>query len=623
MLLDHINQTGDIKRIPEYRLSELSREIRQYLLSTVSKSGGHLAANLGVVELTVALHKVYDPPKDKIIWDVGHQCYTHKILTGRKDAFKTLRKKDGISGFPRREESDCDCFDTGHSSTSISAGLGYARARDISGDDYKVVAVIGDGAFTGGTAFEALNNTARLKTNFCIVLNDNEMSISRNVGGFSDYLTRIRTSSRYTDFKLDVSGTLEKIPIYGERIVNAVRRTKSSIKQLFIPGMFFEDIGLTYLGPVDGHDIKKLIRVFRVAREFNDGPVIVHVLTQKGKGYAPAAKDPSRFHGTSSFVLKTGEPVNKSRKTYTDVFSETIMELADEHMNLVALTAAMKEGTGLTCFSEKYPNRFFDVGIAEGHGVTFSAGLALGGLLPVFAVYSSFLQRGFDQLMTDICQQELHVVFAVDRGGLVGEDGKTHQGCFDLSYLTLLPGMTVMAPKNGAELKKMLRFAVEYNGPIAVRYPRGTACTDFEDHDLPIEYGKMEVLRKGKKAAILAVGASVAEAGGACDILKKKGIEATLVNVRFVKPLDRELLRELSKDHSLFVTVEENVITGGFGESVMRIVHEERIDADVEIMAVRDEYVRHASVSEQRRIIGLDREAIAATVSERLNDGNT
>ena len=617
LLLDRIKKPNDIKRIPEYRLNDLASEIRHYLIGTVSRSGGHLAANLGVVELTIALHRVYDLPKDKIIWDVGHQSYTHKILTGRKEAFRTLRRKDGLSGFPRREESDCDSFDTGHSSTSISAGLGYVKARDLAGKDYKVVSVIGDGAFTGGMAFEALNNAAGLKTNFVVVLNDNEMSISRNVGGLSDYLTRIRTSSRYTEFKLDVSSALEQIPIYGERIVNAVRRTKSSIKQLFIPGMFFEDIGLTYLGPVDGHDIRKLTRVLRVAKEFK-GPVIVHTLTQKGRGYPPAANDPSRYHGTPSFVIRTGEPVKESRRSYTDVFSDTIVEIAKEHQEVVAVTAAMKGGVGLGKFASLFPNRFFDVGIAEGHGVTFSAGLSRGGLLPVFAVYSSFLQRGFDQLMMDICQQDLHVIFAVDRAGLVGEDGKTHQGCFDLSYLSLLPGMTVMAPKNGAELREMLKAAVSFDGPVAIRYPRGEACREFEDQNEPIRCGKMELLKKGSKTALIAVGTMVREAAKAAEMLAKDGIDAALVNARFVKPLDMEMLRSLADEYDLLVTLEENVLAGGFGEHVLRMLNGEQRKAAVETIGIRDCYIRHASVPEQRKLSGLDAASVYECVKKRL-----
>ncbi len=617
MLLDRIKKPNDVKYLPEYRLDELAHEIRKYMLSTVSKSGGHLAANLGVVELTIALHRVYDLPEDKIIWDVGHQSYTHKILTGRKQEFASLRKKDGISGFPRREESDCDSFDTGHSSTSISAGLGYVKARDYKGDHYKVVSVIGDGAFTGGTAFEALNNTASLKTNFVIVLNDNEMSISRNVGGLSDYLTRIRTSSKYTEFKLDISSGLEKLPFYGERIVDALRRTKSGLKHLFIPGMFFEDIGLTYLGPVDGHNIKKLIRVLRVAKEFN-GPIIVHVLTQKGRGYLPAMKDPSKYHGTSSFVINTGEPVRKRKTSYTDVFSEAIMELAEENNNIAAVTAAMKSGVGLTDFAAKFPNRFFDVGIAEGHAVSFSAGLALGGMIPVFAVYSSFLQRGIDQIMTDICQQDQHVIFAIDRAGLVGEDGKTHQGCFDLTYLSMLPGMTVMAPKNGAELKSMLRFACGMKGPVAIRYPRGEAYQGFPDNNEPVSLGKMEVLKKGSRVAILAVGATLPEAEKTVSHLKDYGLDCTLVNVRFVKPIDNDLIRELAKEHELIVTMEENVISGGFGENVMRLLADEEIYTGLEIIALEDMYVRHASIPEQRVMTGLDSNTVSARILARL-----
>ncbi len=710
MLLDRIRKPQDIKTIPEYRLDELAEEIRRSILEVVSKRGGHLAANLGVVELTIALHRVYDLPTDKLIWDVGHQCYTHKILSGRKDEFPRLRQSDGISGFPRREESDCDSFDTGHSSTSISAGLGYVRARELTGADYSVVSVIGDGAFTGGMTFEALNDAARIHTNFVVVLNDNEMSISKNVGGFSDYLARIRTSSKYTNLKLDISSAFEKIPVYGEKLIDAVRRTKSSIKQLVIPGMFFEDMGLTYLGPVDGHNISQMIRVFRVAKNFQ-GPVVVHVITKKGRGYAPAARNPSRFHGISSFEIKTGEPLEKSGTSFTDIFSDKIVEMAEKDERIVAVTAAMKEGVGLSAFAKRFPQRFFDVGIAEEHAVTFSAGLALGGLLPVFAVYSSFLQRGFDQLMTDVCQQNLHVVFAVDRAGFVGPDGKSHQGCFDLSYLSVLPGMTVMAPKDGEELKRMLDFAAGFDGPVAIRYPRGEAesmvtmgstgsadtlylrgkedasltgreaaadarhahgetadetrmtsqptaadarhtredteantaggleheaadvhCvrgeTDAEipddlEHeaaDAPIVYGKSELLHQGSRVAVLAVGAMVPEALQLIGILSRQGISPSVYNARFVKPVDEELIRSLPVNHELIVTMEENVLSGGYGEAVLREVNRKSLPIDVLNLAVNDEYVRHGSIQEQRKKCGLDAASAARRILRRLSE---
>lgn len=475
MLLEKIKKVNDIKYIADQDLPVLAGEIREFLIESLSKTGGHLASNLGVVELTMALHKVFTLPKDKIIWDVGHQSYTHKILTGRKDGFEHLRMLGGMSGFPKRMESDCDSFDTGHSTTSISAGLGYVRARDIKKEDYSVVAVIGDGSFTGGMAYEAINNAATLDTNYIIVLNDNEMSISENVGGISAYLGNIRTAKMYTNLKMNVTNVLNKIPKVGRKVVEGLRRTKRSIKQLVIPGMFFEDMGLTYLGPVDGHNVKQLVKAFQEAKRVN-GPVLVHVLTEKGKGYAPAVRRPSKFHGVSAFDVLTGDPlVKKTKPNYQDVFSDVMVNIGKHHPDVVAITAAMADGTGLTKFSETYPERFFDVGIAEEHAVTYAAGLSLGGMIPVFAIYSSFLQRALDQLMIDVCMQNLHVIFAIDRAGLVGNDGETHQGCFDLSYLSMVPNMTVMAPKNGAELSDMMKFAVSHHGPIAIRYPRGTA----------------------------------------------------------------------------------------------------------------------------------------------------
>ena len=618
-MLEKIKKPNDIKKIPEDRLPELAEEIREFLVRSLSQTGGHLASNLGVVELTIALHRVYTLPRDKIIWDVGHQAYTHKILTGRKDQFEGLRKEGGISGFPRREESDCDSFDTGHSSTSISAGVGYVMARELTKKNYSVVSVIGDGALTGGPAYEAMNNAAHLKTNFVIVLNDNEMSISKNVGGISDYLGGLRTSSAYTGFKMGVSSALEKIPGIGSEVVNALRKTKSSIKQMVIPGMFFEDMGLTYLGPVNGHNIKQLTRVLAEARRF-EGPVLVHVVTEKGKGYAPAMRHPARFHGTSSFEIETGLPVKRSKPTYTDIFSTVMRKMGDREPDVVAVTASMSEGTGLKRFANMFPGRFFDVGIAEGHAVTFAAGLALGGLIPVFAVYSSFLQRGYDQLLHDVCMQELHVIFAIDRAGLVGADGKSHQGCFDLSYLSMMPHMTVMAPKNKWELSDMMKFAVHFHGPIALRYPRGEAYTGLEQFRAPIEYGKAEVIREGREIALLAVGSMVRIAEEAADRLEEMGISVTLVNVRFVKPFDRELLKKLSETHSVFVTMEENVRTGGFGQQVLDYAEEEKLPVTVSIAAVPDTFVSHGSVEWQRKQVGLDTDSILERI-EKLRTG--
>lgn len=608
-MLELINEPGDIKDIPENRLYGLANEIRQYMVRSVAKTGGHLASNLGAVELTIALHRVYDLPKDKIIWDVGHQSYTHKILTGRRESFKELRREGGISGFPRREESSCDSFDTGHSSNSISAGLGYVAARDIAGEDYSVVSVIGDGALTGGMAFEALNNAARVKTNFVIVLNDNEMSISKSVGGMPSYLGAIRTSVRYTELKDDVAQALKMIPGVGEPLVEHIRRTKSSLKQLMIPGMLFENMGITYLGPIDGHNIKQMMKVFWEAKRA-PGPVLVHVITEKGKGYIPARKDCSRFHGISPFDIHTGEPLKKGGPAWTDVFSKKLCSLARREERIAAVTAAMKEGTGLEPFSKQFPERFFDVGIAEEHAVSFCAALALGGMVPVAAVYSSFLQRAFDQILMDVCMQKLHVVFAIDRAGLVGEDGKSHQGCFDLTYLSMMPGMTVMAPKNAAELEQMLAFALKLEGPAAIRYPRGEACTEFAENQAPIQLGKGEILRQGSEVALLAIGNMVKTAMETAKLLEAEGICASVVNMRFVKPLDEDMLKKLAVSHSLFVTMEENVRSGGFGSQVLDAANRLGLEVKTEIAAVEDTFVSHGTVAQQKIRVGLDPESL-------------
>lgn len=616
MILETIQTYNDVKKVPMDQMPQLAQEIRDFLIDTLSRTGGHLASNLGAVELTLALHYVFDLPKDKLIWDVGHQAYTHKILSGRKDGFANLRKLGGMSGFPKREESPCDSFDTGHSSTSISAGLGYVMARDLKKENYSVVSIIGDGALTGGMAFEALNNAAELKKNFIIVLNDNDMSISPNVGGLSSYLNNLRTAEAYTDLKVGVTGALSKIPNVGEKMVNTLRKTKNSLKQLMIPGMFFEDMGITYLGPVDGHNVRQMVKVFQDAKRM-EGPVLVHVLTKKGMGYGPAMRHPARFHGTTPFQIDTGIPASKGGKsTYTDIFSTVMRKFGDREPQVVAVTAAMTTGTGLKRFGNMFPERFFDVGIAEEHAVTFAAGLALGGLVPVVAVYSSFLQRAFDQVMMDVCMQNLHVVFAVDRAGLVGSDGETHQGAFDLSYLSMMPNMTVMAPKNKWELSDMMKFAVHHNGPIALRYPRGEAYDGLEEYRAPIVLGKWEVLQKGKKIALLAVGSMVRTAWKVCEELKEKGISATCINARFVKPLDYELLTELSQDHSLLVTMEENVHNGGFGEQVTAWLKEQKLEADILNISIPDTFVEHGSVEQLHRKLGLDAENILQRIQD-------
>ena len=605
MILEKIRKPNDIHKIPLADFEPLAEEIRDFLIQSVSRTGGHLASNLGVVELTLALHNVLDFPEDKLIWDVGHQAYIHKILTGRKDEFSNLRKEGGLSGFPKRSESDCDSYDAGHSSNSISAGLGYVRARDILGQKHHVVSVIGDGALTGGMAYEALNNAAELKTNFIIIINDNNMSISRNVGGMSTYLSALRTAEAYTGMKMGVTKTLKKVPKVGTALVDTMRKTKSSIKQLFIPGMLFENMGLTYLGPVDGHNMRQMMKLFNEAKRV-EGPVVVHVLTQKGKGYGPASAHPDRFHGTGPFDIQTGKALQKkTAPSYTDIFSEKILSLGEKNKKLVAITAAMPDGTGLVGFSKKFPDRFFDVGIAEEHAVSFAAGLALGGLIPVAAIYSSFLQRAVDQILHDVCMQNLHVIFAIDRAGLVGADGETHQGCFDLSYLSMMPNMTVLAPKNDRELEEMLEFAVSHQGPVAIRYPRGNAYQGLREHQEPIVYGRSEILAKGQKIAVLGVGSMLPSCEKVCQGLREDGYEPTLVNARFVKPLDVELLDQLAKDHSLFVTVEENVKSGGYGEHVSAYMEACHPEAHVLSATVWDRFVPQGNVESLRAKIGL------------------
>lgn len=615
-MLEKIQKPNDIKKIPADQLPALAEEIREFIIEFLSKTGGHLASNLGVVELTIAMHRVFDLPKDKLIWDVGHQSYTHKILTGRKDGFETLRREGGISGFPKRSESDCDVFDTGHSSTSISAGVGYVRARELKKENYSVVSIIGDGALTGGMAYEALNNAASLKSNFIIVLNDNEMSITENVGGMSSYLSGLRTASAYTDFKMDVTKALNRIPGIGPGMVDAMRKTKSSIKQIIIPGMLFEDMGLTYLGPVDGHNIPQLIKTFQEAKRF-EGPILVHVLTQKGRGYEPAMRHPARFHGAGPFDVKTGLPVGKSNPTYTDVFSTVMRKMGDRRKDVAAVTAAMMTGVGLKRFYNMFPDRCFDVGIAEEHAVTFAAALSLGGITPVVAIYSSFLQRAYDQIMHDVCMQNLHVVFAIDRAGLVGYDGETHHGIFDLSYLGSMPNMTILAPKNLWELSDMIKFAVDYDGPIAVRYPRGEAYTGLKEFRAPICLGKSEVIHEGSRVALLAVGSMVKMAEEVQKQLKERmDMDAALVNARFVKPIDEELLRSFADTYELVVTLEENVKDGGFGERVLAFAEEEDLPFGVEIIALPDRFIPHGSVSYQMKQVGFTPEDICGRIEE-------
>jgi 1-deoxy-D-xylulose-5-phosphate synthase len=614
MILDKIQKENDIKNLTPGELETLRNEIRSFLIKSISETGGHLASNLGVIELTMALHLAFDLPKDKIIWDVGHQSYTHKLLTGRREGFHTLRQLGGMSGFPKSCESASDCFNTGHSSTSISAGLGMAHAREITGDDYYVVSVIGDGALTGGLAYEAMNNASQLKSNFIIVLNDNNMSISENVGGMNRYLSNFRTTDAYSGLKANVKNSLNQIPVYGERMVKKIHTAKSGIKQLFVPGMFFEEMGLIYLGPVDGSNIAEMKKVFLEAKRV-DGPVLVHVITKKGNGYEPAERHPARFHGTEPFDISNGLPKTKRIKAnYTDVFSTVMIKLADRNPKVVAITAAMADGTGLKRFRLGYPERFFDVGIAEEHAVTFAAGMAKSGLIPVFVVYSSFLQRAYDQILHDVCLQNLPVVFAIDRAGLVGSDGETHQGIFDISFLSTIPNMTILAPKNKWEFSDMMKYAVALGSPVAVRYPRGLAYDGLQDFREPVETGKSEMIYEESETAIFALGSMIPTAEKVRNLLKEKGHSCTLVNARFAKPFDREMIRHLAENHTLLVTMEENVKSGGMGEHIESFILEEKLALSILTVSIPDQFVEHGSVGRLRELLKID----AVSVAERI-----
>ena len=617
-MLERIQKENDIKKLNSEELECLAGEIREFLVEKVSKTGGHLASNLGVVELTMALHLICDLPKDKIIWDVGHQSYTHKLLTGRKEGFEDLRSYGGMSGFPKRKESQCDAFDTGHSSTSISAGLGYVRARDLKHEDYTVISVIGDGSLTGGMAYEALNNASNLKTNFIVVLNDNHMSISENVGGMSRYLANLRTADIYTGLKKGVTNALQQVPVMGDRMIEHIRKTKSSIKQLMVPGMFFEDMGITYLGPIPGHNLPMLCKALKEAKKV-EGPVLLHVMTTKGKGYEPAETAPDKFHGIGPFDIESGKVLaKKDGDTYTDVFGKVLCDEASRNPDIVAITAAMADGTGLARFKKHYPNRFFDVGIAEEHGVTFAAGLAAGGLKPVFAVYSSFLQRGYDQLIHDVALQNLPVVFGVDRAGLVGSDGETHQGIFDLSFLSNIPNMTVMSPKNKWELADMLRFALQMNSPV--RYPRGKAYDGYEGCRERISYGKSEWIFEGKEIAILSVGHMFEEAVKTRDKLIEQGYEPTLINMRFIKPIDEAMIEKVCQTHKLIAVIEENVQTGACGERVSEYVMRKMLPSHVLTLALPDDYIEHGSVDVLRKMTGIDSESMSEKIIETYKE---
>jgi 1-deoxy-D-xylulose-5-phosphate synthase len=623
MLIDRISSPKDLKELSIEDLEQLGSEIRRYIIEVISSRGGHLASSLGCVEITLALHYVFDAPKDKILWDVGHQSYAHKIITGRREEFRAIRTKDGISGFPNITESQYDTYGVGHASTSISAALGLTVARDIRGDDDFVVTVVGDGALTGGLAFEGINQAGHLKKNrFIIVLNDNEMSISKNVGALSKYLTKITTQKLYLQLEADVWELLGKIPSVGGKAKTLARRIKESIKNLVVPNILFEELGFKYFGPLDGHDISLLIETFNQLKQV-PGPVLVHIVTKKGKGYSFAEKDAERFHGIGSFYKTTGNSrANTKRPKYSAVFGETMIELAESDSDVIAVTAAMKEGTGLTEFGERFPDRLFDVGIAEQHAVTFSAGLARAGLKPFVAIYSTFLQRGFDQIIHDVALQKLPVKFMLDRAGLVGEDGPTHHGAFDLSYLRIVPGMVIMTPCDESELRSMLKTAHEYDeGPIAVRFPRGSVPESRISNEGDIEVGKGVLLRRGRDVAVIAVGAMVERAIVAADIAVKEGVHSTVVNARFIKPLDEKLILSIADGDIPVITVEENALNGGFGEAVSRILDEEGKKNKVTRLGLPDRFVAHGKREELLSEIGLDPEGIAGKIIEASRAG--
>lgn len=614
-ILSQIVKENDIHNIAPEDYKQLAREIRVKLVKSISHTGGHLASNLGAVELTMALHLCLHFPEDKLVWDVGHQSYVHKLLTGRGDAFSSLRQMGGLSGFPKVRENPSDTFDTGHSSTSISVAQGFAKARDLQEGDEKVVAVIGDGALSGGMAFEALNNAAALKTNMVIVLNDNKMSIAPNVGGMSKYLGKIRANQKYRNLKANVEHALDRIPNLGRPIAKQIKRTKDSLKHFFIPGMLFEEMGLIYIGPVDGHNIQDMVAAFEMAFSIQDQPVFVHVLTKKGKGYKPAEQNPSAFHGVGPFEVKGGKILEKEEITYTNLFEQWLVFQGEKHEELVSVCAAMPDGTGITAFAKKYPERAFDVGIAEEHAVTFAAGMAAGGLRPVVSLYSTFLQRAYDQILHDVCLNQLPVIFTVDRSGIVGNDGETHQGIYDLSYLGTIPNITVLSPMDGEELREALDFALEQMaGPVAVRYPRGQAFMWKEKERTPYRFGKAQVLIEGRDVLMLAVGNMVEMAWKASELLALKGIHPTLVNMRFVKPFDEELVRQMAVRHRLIVTLEDNVYSGGFSERVEAFLHKERIYHRCIPICFPDRFVEHGSPDEIYEKYGLD----AASVAEKI-----
>ena len=620
-MLEEINSIDDLKKLNIEEKKILAQEIREYIIKIVSKNGGHLASNLGVVELTISLHSIFNVPFDKIIWDVGHQTYTHKILTGRKEKLKTLRTSGGIAGFPKLEESETDCFNTGHSSTSISIALGMAKARDIKKENNSIICVIGDGALTGGMALEALNDAGSSDTKLTVILNDNEMSISKNVGGVNMLLSKLRTKRLYTKSNISAKKIIKKVPVVGAPFVKFVQKAKRSIKQFIIPKMYFEDIGFRYLGPVDGHDIEKLESLLKISKEL-DGPVLIHVLTKKGKGYKPAEENPDKFHSTSAFEIETGKTLKEKQTDYSKIFGNKLIQLAEKNNKIVAITASMKDGTGLTEFQKKFPNRFFDVGIAEQHAIGFSAGLASNGMIPVVPIYSSFYQRAYDQVIHDVCIQNLPVIMCVDRAGIVGADGETHQGILDLSFFNIIPNLTIMAPKNFKELEDMLEFATKLNKPVVIRYPRGGEGKNVFKENTKIEYGKSEILQEGNDISILAIGKMVDRAIDVCNKLKEDNINAEVINIRFLKPLDKESIIKSVKKTKNCITIEDNILLGGLASNVKELLIDNKIDVNIKTFGYPNKFIKHGSVEDIEKKYGLDTESIYNYVINNFKKGN-
>lgn len=620
--LSKINSPEDLKKLELKKLDRLAEEIRGFLVNSISKTGGHLASNLGVVELTIALHYCFNCPKDKIIWDVGHQAYTHKILTGRKNEFVSLRKLDGLSGFPQIKESPYDSFTTGHSSTSISAALGIAMGRDLRGESFNVAAVIGDGAMTGGLVYEAMNNAGRSNAKMLIVLNDNQMSISENVGAMSRYLSELRTTEKYMDAKNDIKKTLDKVPVVGHTLTNFVGKTKDGLKYSLMPNVMFEQLGIKYIGPVDGHDIKKLVHILNKIKKIN-GPVLLHVITKKGKGYKPAEIAPSKYHGVGRFDVNTGKMIAKAGgATYSEVFSKKLIRLATDDRRICGITAAMPSGTGMDAFGKVFPKRMFDVGIAEEHAVTFAAGLAKGGMIPFFAVYSTFLQRSYDQIIHDVCIQKLHVIFALDRAGIVGDDGCTHQGIYDLSFMGSIPNLTVMAPKNMYELEDMMEFAVKFDGPISFRYPRGAASDILKSAREPIEYGKSETVYKGEKIALLSVGAMADRVVGVYENLLSDGYSPELINVRFISPVDEQMADRIADEFDYIFTFEDNILSGGFGEKMDGMLSDRHSKAIIKNFAFPDSYIEQGTRGQLFERYGMDSDSLYKKIRDIIKDEN-